>query len=235
MSPNFDQRPEGTKIDTIVLHYTGMKTGKDALERLCDPKYKVSSHYFIDEDGSTLELVQPKFRAWHAGKSIWRGRENVNDSSIGIEIVNPGHEFGYREFPKAQMDAVIALCKKLKKNFPIEDRNIIAHSDIAPARKQDPGELFDWKLLAKNSIGLWPDVTEENPRPLLKRDDKGQAVQELQENLARFGYGIVDDGIFEEHTEFVVQAFQRHFGQTKNINGVWDSGLESCLQKLLTC
>ena len=153
-SPNFDERER--EIDMIVLHYTGMKTGEEALERLCDPEAKVSAHYLIEEDGRVFQLVDESKRAWHAGVSSWQGVENVNHNSIGIELVNPGHEWGYREFTKAQYDSLIPLCQKIKERHSIPDINIIGHEDVAPDRKQDPGELFDWKLLADNGLGIWP-------------------------------------------------------------------------------
>lgn len=153
-SPNFDERER--EIDMIVLHYTGMKTGREALERLCDPEAKVSAHYLIEEDGRVFQMVEESKRAWHAGISHWRGVDGVNHNSIGIEIVNPGHEWGYRKFTQAQYDALIPLCQAIKARYNIPDINIIGHEDVAPDRKQDPGELFDWELLAKNGLGIWP-------------------------------------------------------------------------------
>ncbi len=152
-SPNFDSR-EGQKIDMLVLHYTGMKTGSGAIEKLCDASAKVSAHYVVEEDGRVLQLVEESERAWHAGVSFWRGNTNINQRSIGIEIVNPGHEYGYRPFTLAQMEAVIALCEDIVKRHKIPARNVVGHSDIAPARKQDPGELFDWEWLASVAVGL---------------------------------------------------------------------------------
>jgi N-acetylmuramoyl-L-alanine amidase len=153
-SPNCDERP--CAIDMLVLHYTGMKSAAEAVARLRDPVSKVSSHYVVDEDGSVLRLVPEHLRAFHAGVSYWRGRRVLNDPSVGIEIVNPGHEWGYRAFPAAQMDAVRALCLEILGRHAIPAHNVVAHSDIAPTRKQDPGELFDWEGLAKAGIGVWP-------------------------------------------------------------------------------
>lgn len=153
-SPNFDERER--TIDMIVLHYTGMKTAEEALERLCDFEAQVSAHYLIDEDGTVYQMVDEEKRAWHAGVSSWNGVENVNHNSIGIELVNPGHEWGYREFTQAQYDALIPLCQAIKARYNIPDENIVGHEDVAPTRKQDPGELFDWELLAKNGLGNWP-------------------------------------------------------------------------------
>jgi len=158
LSPNCDSR-DGQAIDMLVLHYTGMKSMQEALSRLCDPAAEVSAHYMVDEDGTVYRLVPEEMRAWHAGKApltTWRGYTNVNQRSIGIEIVNPGHEFGYRPFPKVQMESVAQLCKEILARHKIPARNVVAHSDIAPSRKEDPGEKFPWKDLAEKGIGLWP-------------------------------------------------------------------------------
>ncbi len=149
-SPSFDTRPEGTRIDMLVLHYTGMDSAEAALARLLDPGVEVSAHYLIDEDGHVVRLVEECWRAWHAGVASWRGSADINARSIGIELVNPGHEFGYRPFPKAQMAALIELAGDILARFPeIPARNVVAHSDVAPTRKMDPGELFDWRLVAR--------------------------------------------------------------------------------------
>jgi N-acetylmuramoyl-L-alanine amidase len=162
-SPNQDERPPGTPIDMLVLHYTGMRTGTEAITRLRDPAARVSSHYVVEEDGRVLRLVPEERRAWHAGVSHWRGQEGLNGRSIGIEIVNPGHEWGYRPFPALQMAAVCDLCLDILARHRIPARNIVAHSDIAPDRKQDPGEFFDWEGLAANGVGLWPHDTVAPP------------------------------------------------------------------------
>ena len=155
-SRNMNDRPAGVIIDMVVLHYTGMKTGKAALDRLCDPDAKVSAHYLIDEDGTAYRMVAEDRRAWHAGFSHWSGAININDRSIGIEIVNPGHEFGYRAFPEAQMEAVEELLAQIVARHRISPARVVGHSDIAPTRKQDPGELFDWKRLADKGLSIWP-------------------------------------------------------------------------------
>ena len=157
LSPNFGSRPEGIVIDMLVIHYTGMPTGTAALRRLCDPSAKVSAHYLIEEDGRLFRLVREAERAWHSGVASWRGDSNINDRSIGIELVNPGHEYGYRPFPAVQMAAVIELASDILARHPILSRNVVGHSDVAPTRKQDPGELFDWRALAAAGIGAWPD------------------------------------------------------------------------------
>ncbi|HEX2479239.1 MAG TPA: N-acetylmuramoyl-L-alanine amidase, partial [Geminicoccaceae bacterium] len=155
-SPNADDRPSWCAVDTLILHYTGMPTAAAALARLRDPDAKVSAHYLIDEDGDVVHLVPEERRAWHAGVSSWAGRARLNDCSIGIELVNPGHEWGYRPFTDAQYDACVELCRAILARWPIAPRGVLAHSDVAPARKQDPGELFDWARLAAAGVGLWP-------------------------------------------------------------------------------
>jgi N-acetylmuramoyl-L-alanine amidase len=152
-SPNFDARTRPP--DMIVLHYTGMRTGEAALARLRDPAAKVSAHYLVEEDGRIFTLVAEERRAWHAGASFWRGERNVNGASIGIEIVNPGHEHGYRPFPDAQIEAVIDLVADIRSRWTIADERILGHSDVAPQRKEDPGELFPWRRLAEAGHGLW--------------------------------------------------------------------------------
>ncbi|MEM9617248.1 MAG: N-acetylmuramoyl-L-alanine amidase [Pseudomonadota bacterium] len=153
-SPNFDERGRG--VDTIILHYTGMPTAAEALARLCDASAKVSAHYLVDENGDVYQLVDEKKRAWHAGVSSWRGDTNINARSIGIEIVNPGHEFGYREFPDVQIDAVIAVLKEIRTRYDISPIRVLGHSDVAPRRKEDPGEKFPWVRLADEGLALAP-------------------------------------------------------------------------------
>ena len=166
-SPNHDERPAGEPIDTLVLHYTGMRTAEEAILRLRDPASRVSAHYVVEEDGLVWRLVPEERRAWHAGVSHWRGREALNGRSVGIEVVNPGHEWGYRPFPALQMAAVCDLCLDVIARRGIAARDVVAHSDVAPDRKQDPGELFDWEGLAANGVGLWPrsDGRAESPAP----------------------------------------------------------------------
>lgn len=214
-SPNQDERPPNQPIDFIILHYTGMKTATAALDRLCDPAAKVSAHYLVDEDGKIFHLVPEERRAWHAGISRWDNVVGLNDRSIGIEIVNPGHEWGYRPFPKVQMDAVIALLHDILQRLPMPAAHILGHSDIAPARKQDPGELFDWHLLADHGIGLWPTSLEEE----VAADDAVSA-------LARYGYDIADPAA-------AILAFQRHF-RPHGLTGTMDEECRRILLSLLT-
>ena len=148
-SPNFDKRPKGKKINSIIIHYTGMKTFDEAYKRLCNKNSKVSSHYLIGRDGKIINLVDEKNRAWHAGISEWKGIDNLNNNSIGIELENPGHEFGYIPFSKKQMEALVFLCKELKSKYDIKEDWVLGHSDISPERKLDPGDKFDWETIKK--------------------------------------------------------------------------------------
>ena len=162
-SPNCGERPGGAAgIDVLMLHYTGMQTAQAAIDRLRDPEAQVSSHYVVDEDGTILRLVPEHLRAQHAGISYWRGVRGLNDTSIGIEIVNPGHEWGYRPFPPAQMTAVRDLCQEILTRHMIPARNVVGHSDVAANRKQDPGELFDWRWLAQAGVGVWPETEPDS-------------------------------------------------------------------------
>ncbi len=206
-SPNFGQRSSGLKIDMIVLHYTGMESADGALARLCDPASEVSAHYMIAEDGAVFRLVAEDMRAWHAGVSNWAGATDINDRSIGIELVNPGHEFGYRKFPEPQMAALEGVAIDIVARHGIPAHRVLGHSDIAPTRKSDPGELFDWRRLALNGIGVWSD---ENAR-------QGEAdPQRAIDLLARYGYGVDDIN----PTPSII-AFQRHF-RPACIDGVMD-------------
>jgi N-acetylmuramoyl-L-alanine amidase len=214
-SPNFGPRAAGP-IDMLVIHYTGMMDGATALARLCDPAAEVSAHYLIEEDGTVFALVPEEARAWHAGRGSWRGETDVNSRSIGIELVNPGHEFGYRAFPEAQIKALIALAGGVLARHPIPARNVVGHSDIAPTRKQDPGEMFPWKELAEEyGIGLWPcgEPTDQPPEHVVLA------------GLAHVGYDI-------HEPKAALTAFQRHFRPWK-IDGRLDAETMGRLKALL--
>jgi N-acetylmuramoyl-L-alanine amidase len=193
-SPNHDARSLGQSVDMLVLHYTGMRTAAAAIERLCDPAAKVSAHYLVDEDGTVWSLVDEARRAWHAGVAFWRGATDINARSIGIELVNPGHEFGYRGFPEAQMAATIDLAAAIVARHAIPARNVVGHADVAPTRKMDPGELFDWPRLAAAGVGLWP---ADSDTCLMDPD----VVRDM---LHRFGWDVAD-------LAAALRAFQRHF------------------------
>jgi N-acetylmuramoyl-L-alanine amidase len=226
-SPNHDAR--GAPIDILVLHYTGMKTGEEALARLCDPAAKVSAHYTIDRDGRIYAHVPEERRAWHAGVSWWAGETNVNARSIGIELVNPGHEFGYVPFADAQIASLIDLAHEILARHPIPPYRVLGHSDVAPARKMDPGELFPWARLAEFGIGLWPKLSS----PVYGGGGVRSAtegVDAVAAALARYGYGV------PPHTdvplETVIAAFQRHF-RPAAITGRWDGECAPILDALL--
>jgi N-acetylmuramoyl-L-alanine amidase len=232
-SPNHDERKDGRAPDMIILHYTGMLSGQTALERLCSPEAKVSSHYIVFEDGRIVQSVQEMRRAWHAGVSSWNGQSDINSCSIGVEIVNPGHEFGYPDFPKRQIAAVIALCRGIIARRGIAAERVLGHSDVAPARKQDPGEKFPWRLLHDSGVGQWVKparIVERGPR--LKLNDQNEDVRRLQLALADFGYGVTTDGNFDALTQDVVVAFQRHFRPAK-LDGIADDSTLRTLDALL--
>ena len=214
-SPNFDARK--LPVSMVVLHYTGMPDAESAIARLADPDSKVSAHYLVCEDGVVLRMVSEDRRAWHAGRSYWRGITDVNSASVGIEIVNPGHEFGYRSFPEAQMDTVVRLVAELVDRHDVEPSNVVGHSDVAPARKQDPGELFDWARLAKRRLAL--------PRPVRNLVDPLWSDSGFLLALERFGYDVRDAGA-------VVTAFQRRF-RPELLDGEIDGECRAILLRLL--
>ena len=218
-SPNFDARPLNTPVDILLLHYTGMETGAGALARLCDPEAKVSAHYTVDEDGTIFAHVPEGARAWHAGVSYWAGARDINARSIGIEIVNPGHEFGYRSFPDAQVEAVIDLALDIFSRHPIAPARVLGHSDVAPARKLDPGELFPWGALALAGVGVWPQTR------------KAELTAPFEDGLRAFGYGLMPD--MDVPAKTVIEAFQRHFRPAR-IDGIADKECEAILAALLT-
>ena len=228
-SPNFGPRP--APPDMIVLHYTGMRTGEAALARLRDPAAQVSAHYLVEEDGRVFSLVAEERRAWHAGRSFWKGATDINAASVGVEIVNPGHEFGYRPFPDAQMAAVIELVADIRSRWTISDDRIVGHSDVAPGRKDDPGELFPWKRLAQAGHGLWVEAPPAPGAPM-KEGEESAAVFALQAGFTRLGYDLPPSGKFDAATKDVVTAFQRHWRQHK-VDGVADGETRAQLIALL--
>jgi N-acetylmuramoyl-L-alanine amidase len=212
-SPNFDTRGDAA-VDMLVWHYTGMTSADAALQRLCDPEAKVSAHYLIDEDGAVHRLVDEAARAWHAGVAYWRGATDINARSVGIELVNPGHEFGYRPFPEAQIAAALTLGSDIVARHAVPARNVVGHSDVAPTRKTDPGEFFPWPRFAEAGIGLWPE----------EADMIDQAPDTVDRLLAEVGYETADRAA-------TVRAFQRRF-RPERVNGRIDAGTVRRLQGL---
>ena len=217
-SPNFDARPDGQAVDILLLHYTGMESATAALARMGDETANVSAHYCIDEDGTLCRLVPEDKRAWHAGVASWAGAGDINARAIGIELVNPGHEFGCRRFPDAQMASLIELAGGILARHPIPGRRVLGHADVAPLRKEDPGELFDWARLAAAGIGLWPGAAAPRDPP---------EAAEVRRQLAAFGYGYLDDD-----PAAVVRAFQRHF-RPQAVTGEIDAETAGRLEALL--
>lgn len=228
-SPNFDNRV--APPDMIVLHYTGMRSGEEALARMIDPQAKVSAHYMVEEDGRVFSLVSEERRAWHAGVSFWKGATDINAASIGIELVNPGHEFGYRAFPDAQIEALIELMDDIRSRWTVPENRILGHSDVAPDRKTDPGELFPWKRLAQAGHGIWVEPNGAPGAPLAEGDE-GAGVFAMQAGLTRIGYDCAPSGQFDAQTATVVRAFQRHWLQTR-VDGVADGETRARLVAVL--
>jgi len=232
-APNFDNRIGGPP-DILLLHYTGMQSGDAALTRLTATESKVSAHYVVFEDGRIVQCVPEDKRAWHAGVSSWAGESDINSRSVGIEIVNPGHEFGYADFPLRQTAAVISLSKTiLHRNPAILPERVLAHSDVAPSRKQDPGEKFPWELLADSGVGHWVRAAPLNVSGMtLMTGYTGEAVSRMQRLLKAYGYGVEDTGTFDDVTHDVVVAFQRHFRQAR-VDGVADPSTLMTLRALV--
>ncbi|MEP9371825.1 N-acetylmuramoyl-L-alanine amidase [Mesorhizobium sp. KR1-2] len=233
VSPNFTARRGTDRPDMIILHYTGMPTAEGAEALLCDPASEVSSHYLVHEDGRIVQMVRESDRAWHAGKSSWHGTVDVNSWSVGIEIVNPGHGLGYPAFPTRQIHAVIGLCRDIIDRHGIAPERILAHSDVAPGRKVDPGERFPWRQLAQSGVGHYVEPARTRNGGILRRGDEGPAVEKLQSMLSLYGYGVEITGIFNDETEIVVAAFQRHFRPLK-VDGVADPATVETLTRLLS-
>ncbi|RWX78495.1 N-acetylmuramoyl-L-alanine amidase [Neorhizobium lilium] len=231
-SPNHGDRLGGRRPDLILLHYTGMGTADQALAWLCNEESQVSSHYFVYEDGRLLQLVPEERRAWHAGKSFWAGEDDINSCSIGIEIANAGHPGGLPDFPEAQINAVAQLCRDCSERWSIAPERVLAHSDVAPVRKVDPGENFPWHNLYLDGVGHWIEPTQIRGGRFFQYGDHGQPVEALQGMLALYGYGIEVTGEFCEKTKGVVEAFQRHF-RPSLIDGAADFSTIDTLHRLL--
>ncbi|WP_337182605.1 N-acetylmuramoyl-L-alanine amidase [Shinella sp.] len=232
-SPNFGERAGGRSPDIILLHYTGMETAEGALKWLCAPESEVSCHYFVHEDGRVEQLVREVDRAWHAGKSFWKGESDINSASIGIEIANAGHPGGLPDFPDAQIRAVVELCLDCGKRWGIAPERVLAHSDVAPIRKVDPGEKFPWGRLHAGGVGHWVEPTPIAGGRFFQRGDAGRPVEALQSMLSLYGYGTEIDGIYTERTEGAVAAFQRHF-RPERVDGIADFSTIDTLHRLLS-
>ncbi len=228
-SPNQGTRSDGKRPSMILLHYTGMEDGVSALQRLCNPLAEVSAHYLVWEDGRIFQLVPEAARAWHAGRSCWRGETDVNSVSIGIEIVNRGHDFDYPDFPDVQIEAVIALCRDVAERNGIAPGMLLAHSDVAPDRKRDPGEKFPWDRLGAAGLGGWVPPAPIRDGRAFGRGEEGQPIRALQAMFAMFGYAIEVTGVFDERTEQVVTAFQRRF-RPALVDGVADASTITTLR-----
>jgi N-acetylmuramoyl-L-alanine amidase len=247
-SPNFNERRSGEAgrvrgPDMLVLHYTGVhpdaeaawvkEPGRCALEWLCNPDAQVSAHYLVELNGEIFQLVPEELRAWHAGASSWKGEGDLNSASIGIEIVNLGHDHGLPYFPQIQIDAVIALCSDIVRRHGIAPERVLAHSDIAPERKADPGEKFPWNQLYAKGVGRWvPPVAVSQAGPLLASGAKGMGVLELRRQLADYGYALPVTDVYDGLCEAVVLAFQRHFRPEK-CDGIADASTRETLRELL--
>ena len=232
VSPNFGPRVGVSAPDMIILHYTGMATGEGAESWLCNPESEVSSHYLVHEDGRIVQMVREGERAWHAGRSSWKGVSDINSRSVGIEIVNPGHFLGYPDFPDAQIEAVTALCAGICGRYGIPAARVLAHSDVAPGRKIDPGEKFPWDRLAAAGVAAHRPQPSAEGGPWIGPGASGQAVEELQAMLALYGYGVEITGRFESLTRVVVEAFQRRFRPSR-VDGVADTETRSILRQVL--
>jgi N-acetylmuramoyl-L-alanine amidase len=234
-SPNHGERKGGANPNMIVLHYTGMRDAKLALEHLCSPLSEVSAHYVVMEDGHIVQCVPESRRAWHAGVSSWAGETDINSCSIGIEIANPGHDYGYPDFPRRQTAAMIALCRSILTRHRIPANRVLGHSDVAPSRKKDPGEKFPWRLLHDSGIGLWvkpAPITAAGGR-IFVLGDADPEVKTLQTSLRRLGYGIETSGSYDSETMAVVAAFQRHYRPAK-VDGIADVSTVATIGALLS-
>jgi len=231
-SSNFGERRGRGRPNALILHYTGMPTGEYALARLLDPASQVSAHYFVWEDGRIDQLVAERARAWHAGKGHWKGESDLNSASIGIEIVNPGHDGGSPPFPEAQIAATIALARDVCARWSIPPERVLAHSDVAPARKRDPGEVFPWETLWRRGVGHWVAPAPLKGGALFRPGEEGPPVRALQAMLALYGYGLDLTGVYDWKTHAAVTAFQRHF-RPDRVDGETDASTVATLKALI--
>lgn len=234
ISPNCSERRHGAVPSILLLHYTGMESGGAAEDWLCSADSQVSSHYLVHEDGRIVQLVSEEHRAWHAGAGCWRGYHDVNSASIGIEIVNPGHGLGYPDFANQQIEAVIDLCSGIVERHGIVPQNVLAHSDVAPGRKVDPGEKFPWARLCQAGIGHFVDPAPlETSGEVFAPGAEGAPVKQLQSMLSTYGYGLEITGHYDDRTQIVVAAFQRHFRPAR-VDGLADPSTMQTLCHLLS-
>ena len=231
-SPNHGERRGFAQPDCIVLHYTGMPSADAAIALLRDPRAEVSSHYVVDERGRISQLVAESRRAWHAGVSCWRGERDMNSASIGVEICNFGHDGGLPPYPRAQIEATIALCLDIATRHGVRPERVLAHSDIAPGRKRDPGEHFPWDALFRAGVGRWIEAKPPSP-PLFQRGQEGPPVRGLQTLLSLLGYDLEASGVYDARTQIVVTAFQRRFRPAR-IDGLADASTIDALRGLLS-
>lgn len=231
-SPNHGNRSAHGPPNCLILHYTGMPSGEAALKQLVDPASQVSAHYLVWEGGAIDQLVAEDKRAWHAGRSFWKGETDINSASIGIELVNPGHDGGAPPFPDSQIEATIALARDLCLRWRIPPERVLAHSDVAPDRKRDPGEAFPWERLWRGGVGHWTEPAPLSGGPIFGHEEEGPPVRALQAMLALYGYGIELTGVYDRQTRFVIAAFQRHFRPAR-VDGEADSATIATLKALI--
>ncbi len=231
-SPNFGERRGARQPNALIVHYTGMPTAEAALALLTNPASEVSAHYFVFEDGRIVQLVRERARAWHAGKAHWKGENDLNSASIGIEIANAGHDGGAPPFPDPQIAATISLARDILSRWTIVPQRVLAHSDIAPNRKRDPGEAFPWARLHEGGVGHWIEPAPVSGGPLFRHEEEGPPVRALQAMLALYGYGLDLTGVYDHHTRAVVTAFQRHF-RPALVDGEADASTVATLKALI--
>jgi N-acetylmuramoyl-L-alanine amidase len=231
-SPNHGKRRGHGRPNCLILHYTGMRTGQAALDLLVSPASEVSAHYFVWEDGRIDQLVAESERAWHAGKGSWKGESDLNSASIGVEIANPGHDGGLPPFPDPQIEATINLARDLCSRWAIPSERVLAHSDVAPVRKRDPGEAFPWDKLWRGGVGHWVPPEPPTGAPIFRHEEEGPSVRALQAMLALYGYGLEITGVYDRLTRAVLAAFQRRFRPAR-VDGEADASTVATLKALI--